>query len=379
MGEKNEKSLRELVSISREVGKDPSMVLGAFGNTSVKTPDGRYMYIKASSTALKDMSLKKGWKRLKLRAVLSILSDSSVRRLGAYERESEVSRRLMGAVDHKCGGNLRPSIESFFHAFMPRYVIHLHPSSVLVYACAKRGEEEVRRLFSGEGISPLWISYAHPGYSLAMKIEEGVRGYQRRGEGGPVVMFLQNHGLVTAAENADKALSLSRKVVNKCRESSGEPGRANISGAREDMVKKIRSSIKKCVEEATGRRTEVSYFINETIGRFLSRRDAGNLLRSGPITPDELVYTKGPAVWLRRWDPKVLMEKMNKRKSRAGEFPAGYLIKPAGLFVIGERKRSILLKDIICASLIIRARAAEFGGVRALSKGQRQFIESILW
>ena len=31
-------------------------MLGGGGNTSVKTEDGRYMYIKASGTALKDMA-----------------------------------------------------------------------------------------------------------------------------------------------------------------------------------------------------------------------------------------------------------------------------------------------------------------------------------
>ena len=45
--------LRELVKISNAVGSDSSLVLGGFGNTSVKTADGKFMYIKQSGTALK--------------------------------------------------------------------------------------------------------------------------------------------------------------------------------------------------------------------------------------------------------------------------------------------------------------------------------------
>lgn len=51
-----DKVLADLIKISNTTGKDPALVLGGGGNTSVKTADGKYMYIKASGTALKDMS-----------------------------------------------------------------------------------------------------------------------------------------------------------------------------------------------------------------------------------------------------------------------------------------------------------------------------------
>jgi rhamnose utilization protein RhaD (predicted bifunctional aldolase and dehydrogenase) len=42
-------ALNELISMSNKVGKDKSLVLGNYGNTSVKTDDGRYMFIKATA------------------------------------------------------------------------------------------------------------------------------------------------------------------------------------------------------------------------------------------------------------------------------------------------------------------------------------------
>ena len=61
-----DKALSDLIKISGTTGSNPSLVLGGGGNTSVKTSDGKYMYIKASGTALKDMDKLKGWRRLKI-------------------------------------------------------------------------------------------------------------------------------------------------------------------------------------------------------------------------------------------------------------------------------------------------------------------------
>ena len=57
-----DKALSELIKISNAVGRNAALVQGGGGNTSVKTADGKYMYIKASGTALKDMNGKHGWR-----------------------------------------------------------------------------------------------------------------------------------------------------------------------------------------------------------------------------------------------------------------------------------------------------------------------------
>ena len=49
-------ALSVLIKISNETGKDPAFTQAAGGNTSVKTGDGKYMFIKASGTALKNMN-----------------------------------------------------------------------------------------------------------------------------------------------------------------------------------------------------------------------------------------------------------------------------------------------------------------------------------
>ena len=76
-----DKSLSELIRISKAVGEDRSLVQGGGGNTSVKTSDGKYMFIKASGTALKDMNSRRGWRRMRLDSILSITKDKSIAQL----------------------------------------------------------------------------------------------------------------------------------------------------------------------------------------------------------------------------------------------------------------------------------------------------------
>ena len=77
------KSLAELIRISNVTGKDLALVQGGGGNTSVKTAHGRYMYIKASGSALKDMTTKQGWRRLRTDKLIEILEDKSLLRMDA--------------------------------------------------------------------------------------------------------------------------------------------------------------------------------------------------------------------------------------------------------------------------------------------------------
>ena len=82
-----DKALAALIKISTTTGKDTALVQGGGGNTSVKTADGKYMFIKASGTALKDMSESRGWRRMNLQKVLAIIQDGSVAKLKDQNRE----------------------------------------------------------------------------------------------------------------------------------------------------------------------------------------------------------------------------------------------------------------------------------------------------
>ena len=74
-------ALGELIRISNAVGKDKTLVLGNFGNTSVKSDDGTSMVIKASGTELAAMNTENGWRRVRVADVLALLNDKGLAKL----------------------------------------------------------------------------------------------------------------------------------------------------------------------------------------------------------------------------------------------------------------------------------------------------------
>jgi len=371
-----DRALVELVRVSNSVGKDRSLVLGGFGNTSVKTRDGKYMYIKASGTALKNVTCKVGWRRLKVDSVLAILKDKSLARIRVEKRESKVARGLLSACDDKVKRDVRPSIESGFHAILDRCVIHLHPAVVLAYACAKGGRAKVERLFGKEKFAPLWVPYTNPGYALAKRIEKLVGDYKSRHRRGPAIIFLQNHGLLVTADSANAALALVRKVVNTCGRGLKRPRVVTVRAASPEAIAEAISAIREVFFRATGKCVIIRHFLDEGIAGFMARSDAARLCVLPAVTPDELVYAGGSAVWFDGLDRRKILNKLNRQIAGGRKIPSCFLVKPLGLFMAGQAQPQFV-KDVVSTYLLVRSFAAKLGGIHFLNKRQREFITAL--
>ena len=94
----DKQSLAQLIEISRAVGARPDYVQVGGGNTSVKSPDGRTMAIKASGTALTAMSESAGWVEVDIAAVLSIFERKDLATLETDAREARVLQHFSSAV-----------------------------------------------------------------------------------------------------------------------------------------------------------------------------------------------------------------------------------------------------------------------------------------
>lgn len=371
------KSLADLIRISNTTGRDSALVQGGGGNTSVKTPDGKYMYIKASGTALKDMSAKLGWRRLRLDAVLSVIEDESLAKLDSAKREPAVVDRLLQACDDNVRSAARPSVESHLHAFLERCVIHLHPLVVAAYVNAKNGRAQIDKLFKSEKFPPVWVPYTDPGFMLAKRISKLVRNYQKQYGIKPAVMILEKHGLFVTAETPDAALRLVRKVIKLC-SSKLKPAkpRKTKSPAKSDIAA-AKAAIGKAVLDSTGQSLSVAYSSNnKSVAAFIARKDAAKLLSTPALNPDELVYANGSAMWLEKYDAKTITQKLKSLVSRGQKPAAAFVVKDLGLFVAADEKTTPLITDITTSSLTIRMYAAQFGGVLALNKRQQDFINN---
>ena len=369
-----DQALADLIEISQAVGRDTALVQGGGGNTSVKTADGVYMYIKASGTAIKDISEERGWRRLRVASVCGIIQDRALAGLGETDRENEIANRLRLCCEDDVASDARPSVEAHLHAALGRCVVHLHPVAVGAYVCAKNGRAELERLFAHDKLPPFWVPAADPGYMLALTVCRLVDAYQRERGQLPSALFLEKHGLFVTADSAGEVLRRVKEAIRICTGNLPRLAAPRMpKPAREDVVSAA-LAIRKAVWQATGKHLCVKRFLDGDIASFMARLDAKGLASSAALTPDELVYANGSPLWLDKCDSPTVQGRLEKLVQKGEKPAASFLARGLGLFVAGNAGALESIKDVAAASLQIRGYAASLGGPNPLSKRQREFI-----
>ena len=370
-----DKALTELIRISNETGVDPTLVQGGGGNTSVKTDDGRYMYIKASGTALKNMNAKQGWRRLRLDLARSVVLDKSLAKMPPRRREPEVVNRLLLACDDSIKTVARPSVEAHLHAWLDKCVIHLHPSAAGAYHNAKNGRAMLEKLFKDEKLPPLWVPYTDPGFMLARKIARLVEDYQDRYGKSPAILFLHKHGLFITAKTANGALRLVRRVIKRCNAPLIQPKPGSAKPIEQQRINDFRLCIERECSKALRKHQQIWYYYDDAIADFLNQKDAKKKL-SGSLTPDELVYANGAAMWVDKCDSQSIAGRLKEQVQKGSKPSAAFLVKDVGLFVAGTEKIAPTVRDIVLYSIFIRTNANRMGGILTLNKRQEDFINN---
>ena len=188
--------------MSHAAGARADYVQGGGGNTSVKL-DGGLMAIKASGYRLGDIELNRAYAVLDLSELLAVL----LRR-----RSGRISRRRAGRLGARKGGGSAggtawrpcgPSVEAGFHSLLDRFVLHTHSVYANLAACAPDGREVVAAALEGAGYSWGFVPYADPGARLTFSIRDELRRVERETGRRPAVIFMQNHGLIVHAGEAD--------------------------------------------------------------------------------------------------------------------------------------------------------------------------------
>jgi rhamnose utilization protein RhaD (predicted bifunctional aldolase and dehydrogenase) len=367
------KNLAELIKISNAAGKDPTFVQGGGGNTSVKTDDGKSMYIKASGTALKQMSAKKGWRKVNLDAVRSIIKDKSLLKLPEQKRQTKVVNRLLLACDDNIKDGSRPSIETHLHSYLDKCVIHLHPSAVGAYVNAKNGKANIEKLFKNDKFPPLWVPYADPGFLLAKRISKLTADYKAKHEKPPAVLFLDKHGLFVTAATPASAIKMTRQVIAECNKKLKQP-KAKIKNISRQAVSDAKLCVRKAYFDATGQSVTISYFYGQEIESFMREKNVKSMLSGGPLAPDELVYSNGPAMWVDKPRPDQISARLKLQIKRGNKPSIAFLVKDLGLLVVGKKKIAQTMREIAESSFFVRANAYQLGGIRALTKKEQDFI-----
>ena len=195
--------LEQLVSRSREIGEDSSLVVYGGGNTSAKGMlvdhlgrEQRVMWVKGSGADMRGSSAG-DYPALRLDDLLPLLARDD---MSDEEMTDLVARALLDP------GARRPSIETLLHAFLPyTHIDHVHADAI----CALTNHAEGPRIVAealGDGFA--YVDWMRPGFTLSKVVAD-------LGDRDGVV--LAHHGLITWGESSDECWQRTEAAVDRAR------------------------------------------------------------------------------------------------------------------------------------------------------------------
>ena len=142
----------------------------------------------------------------------------------------------------------------------------------------------------------------------------------------------------------------------------------------QEVIEGAKDCIGRAVFEGTGEEVAISYFYSEAIAGFWRQADACEMLGSAALTPDELLYANGPAMWVGRCDAKQIGGRLTGQLAQGGRASVAFLVKDSGLFVAAKPKMAVTVKEIVESSFFIRSNAFRMGGILSLNGQEQDFI-----
>ena len=180
--------LKKFIELSRVIGKKPDFVQGTGGNVSIKI-NKQKMLIKASGWRLADISENQG---------LVAVDYNRIKNNGNFIFDSQKT--------------LRPSMETRFHAFLGKHVVHTHAVYANIISCAVEGKKLWRKITEKHGISASWVDYQNPGTHLALGVKKAVKKFKNQYGKIPEAILMQNHGLIVSGDNLNYVFNLHNKI-----------------------------------------------------------------------------------------------------------------------------------------------------------------------
>ncbi|MBN2300438.1 MAG: class II aldolase/adducin family protein [Acholeplasmataceae bacterium] len=207
--------IKELINISTYAGNRVDYTQGGGGNTSIKLDD-QTMIIKASGYRLKDINEVEGFVVLNYKSIQKFIdgikdvTDSNLEN----KNKSILTQSIIRIEDQ---ANLRPSVETGFHAILDKYVIHTHAVYANLINCTEEGLDILKTVFKYADFSYISIPYVNPGLNLSVAINQALKDYQAKHHSKPEVIFLANHGLIVTASEIERVKYLHSEVNERIR------------------------------------------------------------------------------------------------------------------------------------------------------------------
>jgi rhamnulose-1-phosphate aldolase/alcohol dehydrogenase len=324
------------VYTSRLIGRDTSLVMHGGGNTSLKGVVTTLLGDKVEALFIKGS----GWDLDSIEPPglppVRLAELRRLRALPALSDEEMVNQLRVSLFD---AGAPNPSVETLLHAFLPhRYIDHSHADIALVVTNQPHEGGEAEAL-AREAFGPRFavVPYVMPGFALA-KLAAEVYERDPSVEG----LVLLNHGLFTFADDARTAYERMIEAADRAERFvrarlAGASRRVVASGADLDgalraaakLAPALRGALAEQGEGAGFQRMLLEHRASADVLEALARPDAAELASRGPLTPDHVIRTKGPALFL---EGALPLDDEAALRARLTEAVAAYRARYDGYF-----------------------------------------------
>jgi rhamnulose-1-phosphate aldolase/alcohol dehydrogenase len=388
------------VYTSRLIGRDPDLVMHGGGNTSLKGTVRTLVGDEVEALFVKGS----GWDLDSIEPpglpAVDLAHLRRLRALGELSDEEMVNQLRTHLFD---AGAPNPSVETLLHAFLPhRFIDHTHADVALVLTNQPRTEAEgmVRDSFG-----PRWgiVPYIMPGFALAKLAAEV---FER--DPGVEGLVLLNHGLFTFADDPRTAYERMIAGVDRAEKFVARQAKKGatvaVPGEAAASLATLAPVLRGALAEPGGgdtpgdrvwRRWVVEHRASDPVLRALGRDDAGALAARGPLTPDHVIRTKGPHLFLADLplgDPTALRARLDEavagyraaydayfeanrgrartKVTKLDAYPRVMLVPGVGILAAGRTKKDArIAADIAEHTVVSKALANDVGTYTALSDG----------
>ncbi|MFN6192583.1 MAG: bifunctional aldolase/short-chain dehydrogenase [Planctomycetota bacterium] len=390
---------------SRLLGAEPALVLHGGGNTSVKTTArellGRALDVLCVKGSGSDLA---AVEPSGLPAV-RLLPLRELRALDALADHAMVDAVRGALLDSKAPN---PSVETLLHAFLPHaFVDHTHADAILALTDQPDGEALVAACFGADVVSLPWIM---PGFPLAKAV---AAAFERAP--GCQGIVLRQHGLFTfgasARESYERTIALVDRAERFLRQRigdvpamlRGEP-KPLPAGERAAFAAACLPVLRGALATATSgpcgagfRRVVADARTDDAMAAFAAHPDAAALCATNPVTPDHVLRTKGPSLFLTRAeasDGAAVRAAVAAYGARYRSYHAAHATRFAkepltptpvvavveGLGVVAchdQQKQARIAADIAVRSFAVKAAAHALGRYQPL--GDAELAEMEYW
>ena len=242
------------------IGNDPYLVR-AGGNVSYK--DDNIMWIKASGTCIGDAEKKKIFIPVNLQEMKDAFS-------------KDIFDIKVNAIN---ATNLKPSIETAFHALMRhKYTVHIHSISSLIHLVQENSYEIINDKMD-KSISWGYVNYYKPGSNLAEHVSKLIDN-----QNDVEVIFLENHGVIIRGRTFNRV----KYLINYLDKIFGRDG---FNNKISDSL--VQSSLLK--DKVCGYVPSDDFRINELA---INNKYINKLISSWALFPDHIVFLGAKALVL---------------------------------------------------------------------------------